>query len=218
MRNFSMRARSSSRPAPGEHVGEDRRVVGHGVAAGVLREVAGGVGPADAAGPRAVGAPEHPQERGLAGAVAPDQADLLARTHLQGHAVDDPLARRPRPPGHERSARERTPGNSRAGTIHSRARGTPISRPSLIDAMPTDGADASPTEAHVAGSDPPRRVRGVDPGRPRARAAEPGRVGARRRRASSRCRSRACSGSAPPTTPATGRRTCGPGCGAWTTR
>ena len=44
---------------------------------------------------------------------------------------------------------------------------------------PTPPPDA---ETHVAGPDPPRRVPGVDPGRARARPAEPGRVGPRRRR------------------------------------
>ncbi len=79
-------------PAPGEHVGHDRRVVGHRVATGVLGEVPGGAATADDPGPGRRGAAEHPQERGLPGAVATHQADLVARSHLQGRTVDDPLA------------------------------------------------------------------------------------------------------------------------------
>ena len=82
----------SSSPRPEKHVGEDGGVVGDGVAAGVLREVAGERRALDEPGPRPVGAAEHPQERGLAGAVAAHQADLLARAHLQRRTVDDPLS------------------------------------------------------------------------------------------------------------------------------
>ena len=48
-------------------------------------------GALDEPGPGPVGAAEHPEERGLPGAVAADQAHLVARAHLQGDAVDDPL-------------------------------------------------------------------------------------------------------------------------------
>ena len=92
MRSFSIRSSSWSSPSTGEHVREHRGVVGHVVRARVLRQVAGGRGPLDDTGARSGGATEDPQQRGLPGAVAPDQPDLLPRMDVQSQAVDDRLA------------------------------------------------------------------------------------------------------------------------------
>ena len=91
-RNFSSRAWSSSSPRPESTWA--MTVVSSGTASrtGVLGEVPGGAATADDPGPGRRGAAEHPQERGLPGAVATHQADLVARSHLQGGTVDDPLA------------------------------------------------------------------------------------------------------------------------------
>ena len=75
-----------------QHVGEAVGVVGDGFLAGVLRQVAGGAVPLDQAGLGWVGPAEDLEQRGLARAVAADEADLVARADLEGHPVDDRLA------------------------------------------------------------------------------------------------------------------------------
>ena len=79
-------------PPPGEHVGQPARVVGDQFLAGILGQVAGG--PVSAHGARLGrhGATEGGEQGRLPGTVAPDQADLVARSDLEGHAVDDGLA------------------------------------------------------------------------------------------------------------------------------
>ncbi len=190
IRSFSVRARRSSRPRP-ESTWE-RTVVSSGtrVAPGVLRQVPGEVGPLDEARPRPVGAPEDPEQRGLAGAVAPDQAHLLARAHLERRAVDDPL---PADLDHQATNGQHGKHDSRklraGSSIVARARAQ-IGALALIDGNAARGAprtrsrapEVRATEAQMAGADPPGGVPPLHPRRHHARAAQPGRVGARRRR------------------------------------
>ena len=65
-------------PAPGEHVGQAGGVVGDRVELRVLRQVAEGAGVVHDARVGRGGAAEDPQQGGLAGAVAADEADLVA--------------------------------------------------------------------------------------------------------------------------------------------
>ena len=71
-----------------EHVGERRQVVGHAVEAGVLRQVAEAAGVVHDPVGRRAGAAQHLEQRGLAGAVAPDQPDLVAGADRERHAVE----------------------------------------------------------------------------------------------------------------------------------
>ena len=65
--------------APIEHAGDAR----------ILRQVAEPALAQDLAAGRFQRPAEHPEQRGLAGAVAADQADLVARHHGERGAVDD---------------------------------------------------------------------------------------------------------------------------------
>ena len=74
-------------PPARQHVGQAVGVVGHGVLAGVLRQVAGVAGRWH---PGLVGqAPQHLEQRGLAGAVAAHEADLVTGAQGEGGALDD---------------------------------------------------------------------------------------------------------------------------------
>ena len=104
-----------------------------------------------------------------------------------------------------------------------RGRGPPWSRARDRSGRPiawrdADGPDESVQKPRWRGRIHLGRVRGVDPGR--AGAGAPGARGCRPTSPprSSPCRSPACSAPAPCTTPATGRRTHGRACSAWTTR
>ena len=88
-RSFSRRTAASSRPRPDSTWVRAVHVVGHAVEARVLRQVAEAAGVVhDAAGRRA-GAGQHLEQGGLAGAVAADQADLVAGAHGERHAVEE---------------------------------------------------------------------------------------------------------------------------------
>ncbi len=75
-------------------------VVGDLVEAGVLREVAEAAGDMHHAGLGLGAAAQHPQQAGLAGTVAADEADLVARRTENEAPLDDEVASRPPRSGH----------------------------------------------------------------------------------------------------------------------
>ncbi len=183
IRSFSVRARTLVEPTAGEDVGEDGGVVGDGVAARILREVAGErrrARRARTAAGRHLRAPGGTWScrRRCGPPDRPSRPGAPAGTHRRRSA-----SRRPRPPGHERTARKQLQELA-GGVDHSRARGTQKCPPSLdrCRCRPTSSTSDATAQATLAGPDPPRRLPGVDPGGARARAAEPGRLGPRRRR------------------------------------
>ena len=135
-------ARSVVEPAAREHVGEDGGVVGDGVAAGILREVAGERRPARTMPDRGRSAPPSTRRSVvLPGAVAADQPDLLARAHLQGRAVDDPL-----PADLDHQATNGQHGNN---SRNSRAGSIILARAARRSAAPSlDRCRCRPTSSH----------------------------------------------------------------------
>ena len=92
MRSFSMRDHLVVDAAAGQHVGDAAATVERGVDLRVLGQVAEAALAHHPAGLRLGGAAEHLEQAGLAGAVAADDAHLVAGHHGEAGGVDDESA------------------------------------------------------------------------------------------------------------------------------
>ena len=110
-RSFSRRTAASSRPRPDSTWVRAVHVVGHAVEARILRQVAEPAGVVHDAAGRHARAGQDLEQGGLAGAVAADEADLVAGAHRERHAVEEdrPACFDPEVPGLEHRSRAGTP-------------------------------------------------------------------------------------------------------------